>query len=95
MSDQFGAGTLAAHTPAKNRRLPRVGAALTPAELRVMQLAIGGHSTPEIAGSLGKSEKTIKTQLSSIYRKLGAANRAHAVAIYLDKLHRSADRQPS
>lgn len=39
-----------------------------------------GSSTKQIARSLAVGQETVKTHLSSIYRKLGAANRAQAVA---------------
>jgi DNA-binding CsgD family transcriptional regulator len=42
-----------------------------------------GTPSKEIALVLGISVKTVTVHLSSIYRKLGAKNRAHAVAILL------------
>ena len=62
---------------------------LTPRECSIMHLVAGGGSNREIALALGISEETVKTYLRSIFPKLGAQDRAHAVAIcmrrgYLD-----------
>jgi LuxR family maltose regulon positive regulatory protein len=47
-------------------------------ELRVLYLLTAGHSNPEIARELVVSVNTIRTQLQSIYRKLGVNNRVAA-----------------
>ena len=53
---------------------------LTPRELDVL-IAIGqGLSNKEIARKLGISPHTVKFHLESLFRKLGATNRAEAVA---------------
>jgi DNA-binding CsgD family transcriptional regulator len=49
--------------------------ALTPAELRVAELAAAGLSNREIAQTLFVTVKTIETQLGAAYRKLGIASR--------------------
>jgi DNA-binding NarL/FixJ family response regulator len=54
--------------------------ALTPTELRVLQLAAAGQTTLEIADELFVAEKTVKNHLTNIYRKLGVKNRSHAVS---------------
>jgi DNA-binding CsgD family transcriptional regulator len=57
-------------------RRPRWGiAALTPAELRVAQLAAGGLSNPEIARALFVTRGTVECQLHAVYRKLGIGSR--------------------
>lgn len=67
--------------------LPRVAALppiatrprLSSRELVVLRALTSGVSLPDIAADLNVSQNTLKTQLRSIYRKLGAANRAEAV----------------
>jgi DNA-binding CsgD family transcriptional regulator len=48
---------------------------LSPAQLKVVRTVIAGHTTPvEVGQQLGISERTVRTHLSSIYAKTGAAN---------------------
>jgi PAS domain S-box-containing protein len=61
-------------------RAPRKRGALTPREQAVLQLAADGCSPPEIARVLLVSPGTVKTHFQHIYRKLGAHDRASAVA---------------
>lgn len=56
------------------------GADLTERELAVLRLLTGLASAREIADQLYVSHNTVKTQIKSIYRKLGVATRAEAVA---------------
>jgi DNA-binding NarL/FixJ family response regulator len=53
---------------------------LTQTELRVLEMIAGGKTTLEIAEQLFVAEKTVKNHLASVYRKLGAKNRSHAVS---------------
>jgi len=53
--------------------------ALTAAELRLLPLLSTHLSFPEIAAELSLSPHTIKSQMKSIYRKLGATARTQAV----------------
>ncbi len=53
---------------------------LTQSELQVLGLLARGHQNATIADKLGKSEKTVRNQVSSILSKLGAHTRAEAVA---------------
>jgi DNA-binding CsgD family transcriptional regulator len=48
---------------------------LTPAELRVAELVVDGRSNKEIAAALFVTPKTVETQLSRIYGKLGIHTR--------------------
>ncbi len=52
-------------------------------EREVLELAAQGLGNREIAKRLVVSEKTVVHHLEHIYLKLGAENRAHAVAIAL------------
>ena len=54
---------------------------LSTRELEVLNILAIGKSTKEIAKQLYLSEPTIKTHLSSIYRKLEVNNRISAVAV--------------
>jgi LuxR family maltose regulon positive regulatory protein len=57
---------------------------LSPQERRVLRLLVAGRSNPEIASELVVSVNTVKTQVQSIYRKLGVANRVEASAVARD-----------
>jgi len=57
--------------------------ALTSEELDVLRLAAQGRNNEQIAERLGTSVETIKHRLRRAFRKLGASDRAHAVAIAL------------
>ena len=56
------------------------GFGLTPRELEVLALLPKGKSSAQIGAELFISQATVKTHLSSIYRKLAVANRSQAVA---------------
>ena len=65
---------------AKERRATIPGAsALTAAELRLLPLLATHLSFPEIAAEMFLSPHTIKSQMKSIYRKLGVSSRNQAV----------------
>jgi DNA-binding NarL/FixJ family response regulator len=72
-------------------------------ERQVLRLAIQGSSNSEIAAALFLAESTVKTHLSSAYRKLGAVGRKDAASLILDPdeglvdmiLGREASRPPS
>jgi LuxR family maltose regulon positive regulatory protein len=53
---------------------------LTERELEVLRLFAAGMTSTEIAQHFVVSINTVKTQLKSIYSKLGAHSRAEAVA---------------
>jgi LuxR family maltose regulon positive regulatory protein len=45
----------------------------------VLDHIIAGHSARQISAQLRVSPNTIKTQVRSVYRKLGASNRHEAI----------------
>ncbi len=53
---------------------------LTERELQVLRGMADGHSNAEIGKQLFVSEDTVKTHARRLFRKLGARDRAHAVA---------------
>ena len=59
--------------------------ALTPAEVRVLQLIARGNANKEIAEQLSVSEETVKGQVRNILSKLGARDRTHAAMIGLKR----------
>ncbi|GAA1785252.1 hypothetical protein GCM10009682_04090 [Luedemannella flava] len=69
----FGAG--AGGNAGPQRRL-----ALTERELQVLRRMADGKSNAEIGRELYVSEDTVKTHARRLFRKLGARDRAHAVA---------------
>lgn len=73
-------GPAAAAVAAEVRR-PRASDGLTPREHEVLRLVGDGLSNKQIAGSLGISERTAKFHVRQIMTKLGADNRAQAVAL--------------
>ena len=81
------AGTLLADQPEIQPELPlaavqRQGAEpLSRQELRVLRRLCAGQTYAEMAEALVVSPNTIKTQVSSIYRKLGVSRRAEAIAV--------------
>ncbi|HEX4724355.1 MAG TPA: LuxR family transcriptional regulator [Pseudonocardiaceae bacterium] len=52
------------------------GMALTPSERRVAELAAGGMTNRQVAGTLFISTRTVEVNLSRVYRKLGIRSRA-------------------
>ena len=64
-------------TGARPRRASRHGpGSLTPAELRTAEMAASGMGNRDIAQALFVSTKTVETQLSQAYAKLGISSRA-------------------
>ena len=57
----------------------------TPRQMEVLKSITRGLSNDDIARQLGLSKTRIKQHLNEIYEKLGAANRAEAVAIAIHR----------
>ena len=71
------ASKLLAEVTSPHRRAP----ALSDREREVLRLVAEGLPTKQIALSLSISERTVKFHVNSIFHKLGADNRAQAVAL--------------
>lgn len=56
---------------------------LSPRELDLLRLLAEGRSNRQMAGDLGIAEATVKGYLRDLFEKLGASDRAHAVALAL------------
>jgi DNA-binding NarL/FixJ family response regulator len=56
---------------------------LTAREIQILESVADGKSNKEIAAAMAIAEDTVKTHLRRLFEKLGAADRAHAVAIAL------------
>jgi DNA-binding CsgD family transcriptional regulator len=55
-------------------------ARITPRELAVVRMVSMGRQTSQIAKALGLGEETVRSHLKKVQSKLGARNRAQAVA---------------
>lgn len=71
---------LAEPTTATGVVVPETGERLTTRELDVLRLVIAGRSNREIAGQLFIGERTVKSHMTSLMRKLGVTSRTAAVA---------------
>ena len=81
-SPEFGS-SLHAATTGSERELP--GEPLTPRELEVLELLARGLSNRDIAGVLGISAHTAKFHVAQILAKIGAATRAEAVLLGIQR----------
>lgn len=83
---EAGYGTVVAEFPVRSF-FPDVGSApvLTERERAVLRELLHTPSTAAIAAELVVSVNTVKTQLRSLYRKLGVSSRDEAIAVALDR----------
>jgi DNA-binding NarL/FixJ family response regulator len=70
-----------AATLVRDAARPGAAGTLTPRERGVLRLVAAGLSNRQIAGALSISERTVKFHVTAIFNKLGADNRAQAVAM--------------
>ena len=68
-----------------NRRRVKKRALLTPKEKEVLACIRQGKCTAEIADVLSVRQSTVKFHVRNIMDKLAASNRAHAVAIAIER----------
>ena len=66
-------------------RTAMTGGTLTEREGEILRLAREGKSNLEIGAALDISALTVKNHIQKILRKLGASNRAHAVALAMSQ----------
>lgn len=84
LADLTAAPTVApVHGPPQPAQPGPPHALLTRRENEIMQLLASGDSNRQIARRLSITEGTAKCHVTSILRKLGAANRAEAVSLWL------------
>jgi DNA-binding CsgD family transcriptional regulator len=82
--DGLGRWSAPRHAIAESIALSRDDdAVLTRREVQIVRLLAEGDSNARIARKLTISEGTVKTHITRVLRKLGAANRAEAVSIWL------------
>ena len=62
---------------------PRRYEGLTPREREVLELVAQGYTDKEIARKLGRDYITVRDQSQAAVKRLGARNRAHAVALFV------------
>ena len=60
-------------------------AGLSAREAEVLRLVMDGLTNDLIADSLFLSPRTVHAHLTSVYRKLGVANRAEAVRVAVER----------
>ena len=68
-----------------NRMKERINSELSDRELEVLSFIAKGKSNKEIASQLGIVEGTVKAHVANIFVKLGAVDRAQAMAIALKR----------
>ena len=64
----------------------RFDSQLTPIEQMLLRTLSTGVSNKNMARHLGKSEFTVRNQLSTLFRKLNADNRVQAVTWYRENM---------
>jgi DNA-binding NarL/FixJ family response regulator len=64
---------------------PRRSGTLSERERQVLRLVARGRSNKQIARDLAITERTVKFHMTSIFNKLGADNRAQAIAVAADR----------
>jgi DNA-binding NarL/FixJ family response regulator len=62
----------------QRRAQKRMGAELTPRERQVLELVGQGLANKQISRKLGIKEKTVKAHLTSVFQRIGVADRTSA-----------------
>ncbi len=75
----------AAHNPKKEAEPAKAKGVLTSREKEVLSLLSTGRTNKEIAKALFISEKTVKSHLNSIFRKLKVSHRLQAILHALNR----------
>ena len=68
---------------AHDARSSQTRRSLSAREVQILECLADGLSNKTVAHRFGLSEETVKSHLRSLYEKLGASDRAHAVSIAL------------
>jgi DNA-binding CsgD family transcriptional regulator len=63
-------------------QLNHIARPLSAKEMVVATMIVNGHTNKAIAGKLDLPESTVKMHIRSIFRKIGARNRAHAAVLW-------------
>lgn len=77
----------AASSPRDRAQAAALLQTLSPREREVLALMVTGATARAIGDELGIAEATVKTHLTSLYRKLRVANRVQATHSYLLAQH--------
>jgi DNA-binding CsgD family transcriptional regulator len=70
----------------RHETVPALPRGLTVAERELVQFVRIGFSNKEIAARLDKSVRTVKTQLTSVYKKCGVRSRSRLLAMMMPRL---------
>jgi LuxR family maltose regulon positive regulatory protein len=62
------------------KKVPETGEVITPRELEVLSLLAAGRSNRQIAAELVITERTVKSHITSLFRKLDVSSRTQAMA---------------
>jgi len=80
------AGTAQPDDETKRATIQALPGELTVAERELVQFVRIGFSNKEIAARLDKSVRTVKTQLTSVYKKCGVRSRSRLLAMMMPRL---------
>jgi DNA-binding CsgD family transcriptional regulator len=80
------AGAVQPDDVAKHDAIHALSGELTVAERELVQFVRIGFSNKEIAARLDKSVRTVKTQLTSVYKKCGVRSRSRLLAMMMPRL---------
>lgn len=81
-----GSAASRADAAPKHDTISALPGALTAAERELVQFVRIGFSNKEIAARLDKSVRTVKTQLTSVYKKCGVRSRSRLLAMMMPRL---------